>query len=43
MRADHLQRRNNGGYDPITGESMSRVNLPSKPEAPAFMQKGPIG
>ena len=36
-RADHLQRRNNGGYDPITGEEMQRVQVPKPPQAPSFM------
>jgi len=37
VRAEHLQRRNNGGYDPITGEAMQRVQVPNPPKAPSFM------
>lgn len=38
MRADHLQRRMNNGYNPITGEVAPRVSLPEKPMAPSFMR-----
>ena len=38
MRADHLQRRMNNGYNPITGEVAARVSLPEKPTPPSFMR-----
>lgn len=37
LRAEHLQRRMNGSYNPITGAELQRVPVPQKPEAPAFM------
>lgn len=40
LRAEHLQRRMNGGYNPITGAELQRVPVPERPEAPAFMQQG---
>jgi len=38
IRADHLQRRTNAGFNPITGEETSRVGIPDRPNAPSFMQ-----
>jgi len=35
LRAEHLQRRTTStGYNPITGEAISRVNVPSEPRKP---------
>merc|ERR1712226_519367 len=34
LRADHLQRRMNNGYNPITGEVASRVAVPNRPNPP---------
>jgi len=37
LRADNLQRRTNNGYNPITGEPVQKVVVPSAPAPPGFM------